>query len=308
MSGVIISKHFSLEKISEGVFAAIAKDGSGSVGNAGFIDLGGQTIIFDTFNTPQAAEDLKRAAERVTGTQPILVVNSHHHGDHIRGNQIFKKSMIISSQITYETMQETHPARIEKQKQGIKELGTYIASLKNQLGEKTDKELEHKISFLGEIEISLPILQLTLPNQTFKDEMTFYGTKRSAKLFTLGGGHSICDAMLYVPEEKILFMGDLLFTGTHPTFFEESNPRHWVKMLKTAERMDLEKAVPGHGPVGTKVDITRMIDYIEEMIEVATTSNGSAEHQVPAKYKHWSSLGTYQQNLRMLGNLLTASC
>lgn len=307
MSGENIIKHFSLEKISEGVFAAIAKDGSGSVGNAGFIDLGGQTIIFDTFNTPQAAEDLKRAAEKVTGTQTNLVVNSHHHGDHIRGNQIFKESTIISSQITYETMRDIHPVRIEKQKQGIKELGAYIDSLKNQLGEKTDKELAQKISFLREIEISLPILELTLPNQIFKAEITFYGTKRSAKLFTLGRGHSICDAMLYVPEEKIIFMGDLLFTGTHPTFFEESNPQHWVKMLKTAERMDFEKAVPGHGPVGTKEDITRMIAYIEEMIEVAITS-GSAEVQIPAKYEHWSSPGTYQQNRRMLGTLLTASC
>lgn len=64
MSGEFYSKHFDLERVGDGVFAAIAKEGGGAVGNAGFVDLGEQTIVFDTFNSPQAAEDLKRAVER----------------------------------------------------------------------------------------------------------------------------------------------------------------------------------------------------------------------------------------------------
>ncbi|MCE0554973.1 MBL fold metallo-hydrolase [Bacillus thuringiensis] len=44
--------------------------------------------------------------------------------------------------------------------------------------------------------------------------------ERSAQLFTLGGGHSFCDAVLYIPEEKVIFMGDLLFVDCHPTFLK----------------------------------------------------------------------------------------
>lgn len=302
MSGEFYSRHFELEKVSQGIFAAIAKDGSGSVGNAGFIDLGDQTIIFDTFNTPQAAEDLKKAAERETGSPINWVVNSHFHGDHIRGNQVFKEHMIISSQVTYEAMREIHPARIEQQKKEIKGLGEYIDSLKEQLSKKGDRELEQKINFLSEVESSLMILELTLPQLTFKEEITFYGTKRSAKLFTLGGGHSYCDSMLYVPEEKVIFMGDLLFVQTHPSFFEESNPQQWVNILKAIEGMDIEKAVPGHGSVGTKVDIEGIIDYIEEIMELAKNSSGIEEHQIPVNYQNWSSSDSYWQNLKKLAS------
>lgn len=264
MNGEFSSKHFKIEKVSQGIYAAIAKEGGGAVANAGFVDLGNQTIVFDTFNTPQAAEDLKRAVETVTASPITWVVNSHFHGDHIRGNQVFKGSTMISSQITYEKMRAIHPDRIEKQKQGIKELADYIVSLKEEFSRNRNLEIEQKISFLTEVERSLPTLKLTLPQVTFKEELTFYGTKRSAKLFTLGGGHSYCDAMLYIPEEMVLFMGDLLFVGSPPTFFEESNPEGWADILRNVIDLEFEKAVPGHGPVGTKKDVLKLIDYMEE--------------------------------------------
>lgn len=307
MNEEFFSKHFKLEKVSDGVFAAIAKAGSGSAANAGFIDLGDQTLIFDTFNTPQAAEDLQRAAERVTGSQIIRIVNSHYHGDHIRGNQVFKGKTIISSQLTYEKMREIHPARIEKQKQGIKELEKYIGSLKEQVSKNKDDKIEKEIGFLSEIESSLPILELTLPNQTFKEEITFYGTKRSAKLFTLGGGHSYCDAMLFIPEEKVLFAGDLLFVKTHPSFFDESNPQRWVQILKTVNEMDFERAVPGHGPVGTKEDCKRLIGYLEEISELALTGNDLEEQPMPADCQGWLAPELYQQSLQKLKKMLAGS-
>lgn len=303
MSGEFFSKHFTLEKVSHGVYAAIAKEGGGSVANAGFIDLGGHTIVFDTFNTPQAAEDLKRAVEMVNASPITWVVNSHFHGDHIRGNQAFRGSTIISSQISYEKIQEIHPARIEKQKLGMKELTNYIHSLKEQFSRNRDRELEQKISFLSEMESSLPMLELTLPQQTFKEEMTFYGTKRSAKLFTLGGGHSYCDAMLYVPEEQVLFMGDLLFVQSHPTFFEESNPDRWVTILKNIKELNFEAAVPGHGPVGNKEDVLKLIDYIEEMSELALSSMNVEEIQIPVNYQNWPTPEIYRQNLQRLKEL-----
>lgn len=304
MSSEVYSKHFTLEKVSQGVYAAIAKECGGSVANAGFIDLGDQTIVFDTFNTPQAAEDLKRAVEKETASPIIWVVNSHYHGDHIRGNQIFKESTIISSQITYEKMRDIHPERIEKQKQDIKGLTNYIHSLKEQFSRNRDREMGQKISFLSEVESSLPILELTLPQQTFKEEVTFYGTKRSAKLFTLGGGHSYCDAMLFIPEEKILFMGDLLFVQNHPTFFEESNPEWWVRILKNITELEFEIAVPGHGPIGAKKDVLQLIEYIEGMRELALTSTYLVDIPIPVKYHNWPYPEIYQQSLQKLKGLL----
>lgn len=290
------SRHFSLDKVSEGIYAAIAKDGGGAVGNAGFIDLGDKTIVFDTFNTQQAAEDLKSIAEEVTGQPVTWVVNSHWHGDHIRGNQIFKKCNIVSSDTTFTKMREVHPERIKKQRDDIAGLKGYIKSLED----KGDKAPDTQLKFLKEIAVSLPTLALTLPNCTFKKEFTILGSKRTAKIMTFGGGHSNCDAILYIPEEKVAFMGDLLFVNSHPTFFEESNPVEWYNILNEVENFDFEMAIPGHGEVGTKQDIAKVKEYINDLLTLARVEDSIEEIQIPEKYKEWKAPEVFKQNLKIL--------
>ncbi|MFT9820836.1 MBL fold metallo-hydrolase [Lysinibacillus sp. NPDC056185] len=84
MNDTFYSKHFQLDRIGKGIYAAIAKDGGGAVGNAGFVDLGDKIIIFDTFNTQQASEDLKFVAEKITNRPVTWIINSHWHGEPIK--------------------------------------------------------------------------------------------------------------------------------------------------------------------------------------------------------------------------------
>ena len=76
------SEHFKLDRIAEGVYVAIAIEGGLARCNAGIVDLGDQTLLFDTFMTPQAAQDLRAAAEGLTGRPVTYVINSHAHSDH----------------------------------------------------------------------------------------------------------------------------------------------------------------------------------------------------------------------------------
>ncbi|MEX3743921.1 MULTISPECIES: MBL fold metallo-hydrolase [Lysinibacillus] len=305
MNNAFCSKHFKLEQISKGIYAAIAKEGGGAVANAGFVDLGDKVIVFDTFNTQQASEDLRLIAEKITNQTVTLVVNSHWHGDHIRGNQSFKDTIIISSEITYSKIRDIHPSRFSKQKNDIQGLKDYIQSLKEKLHQANDPTIQYQINSLNELKESLPTLKLVLPNQKFNNEITIQGTKRSAKLFTLGGGHSYCDAMLYIPDEKVIFMGDLLFVNCHPTFFEESDPVKWSNILKKVERLEIDVAVPGHGPTGTTEDISKIINYISKLTSIAEKSNQNEDIEIPEIYKDWSSPEIYQQNIERLRALLT---
>src|SRR5450830_703053 len=92
------SRHFVFEQLADGVFAAIERDGGWAISNAGIVDLGGLTVVYDTSLTPRAAQDLRRFAEEVTGRAPDIVVNSHYHNDHIWGNQVFApEAQIVSS-------------------------------------------------------------------------------------------------------------------------------------------------------------------------------------------------------------------
>ena len=95
------SEHFELKQIGDGVYAAIGVMNS----NGGIIDLGDQTLIFDTFESHLAAEDLAAAAEALTGRRATYVIISHAHADHWCGNQAFGPEMpIITTHATREEM------------------------------------------------------------------------------------------------------------------------------------------------------------------------------------------------------------
>jgi cyclase len=95
------SEHFTLERLAEGVYAAIATEGGLAFSNAGIVDLGKRTLVFDTFDSIRAAEDLKAAAEQLTGRPASYVVISHWHPDHWTGNQLFvpRASVIATPEI-----------------------------------------------------------------------------------------------------------------------------------------------------------------------------------------------------------------
>lgn len=84
-------------------------------------------------------------------------------------------------------------------------------------------------------------------------------------------------------------MGDLLFVNCHPTFFEESDLGQWTTMLKKVEHMEIDVAVPEHGSVGTKEDISKVIHYISDLTAIARGSHSIEEIKIPAKYSDWSS-------------------
>ncbi|MBN1661004.1 MAG: MBL fold metallo-hydrolase, partial [Anaerolineae bacterium] len=81
------SPHFDLSELAPGVYAAVATEGGSARSNAGIIDLGTQTLIFDAFDSPNAAFDLLAAAQELTGRPPACVVISHVHWDHWGGAQ-----------------------------------------------------------------------------------------------------------------------------------------------------------------------------------------------------------------------------
>src|SRR5512136_2075432 len=114
------SKHFQIERLANGVYAAVASEKGYASCNAGIIDIGDRTIIFDTFVSPEAARDLLKATEQLTLHKITHVVNSHDHGDHIRGNQVFDSDVdIISTVSTREAIARNEPKNIKSEKETI---------------------------------------------------------------------------------------------------------------------------------------------------------------------------------------------
>lgn len=97
-------QHFRLEQVADDAWAAIALPETGSVGNAGFIRVADFTIVFDTFASTVAADELRISAEAIA---PVAyAINSHWHADHISGNRSFDDVPIIATERTRELMEE----------------------------------------------------------------------------------------------------------------------------------------------------------------------------------------------------------
>lgn len=111
------SKHFDLIQLTDGVYVAIHRIGGQAICNAGIIDLGDCTLIFDTFLSPVAALDLKSSVEALNLSPIRLVVNSHCHNDHIRGNQVFaKEANILATADIREAISLEEPVTIANEK------------------------------------------------------------------------------------------------------------------------------------------------------------------------------------------------
>ena len=215
---ITISDYFSLEKLSEGVYATIAIPGKGAMSNSGFIDLGKELIVFDTFTTPNAARDLRRVAEEITQKEIKYVINSHYHGDHTFGNQVFEDSIIISTVITrdlHKDKNKIHDINNEKE-----EMSKYLSQLKNRVKIEEDSilraSIERQINEMERVYEAIPELRIVLPNLTFEDKLVIHGEDRTVEFHCYGGGHTPSDAFLYLPKEKIAFMGDIVLEDLHP--------------------------------------------------------------------------------------------
>ncbi len=213
-----LSRHFTVHELADGVFAAIAAKGGAAISNAGIIDLGDLTLIFDTFLTPQAAQDLLAAARDLTGRDPRLIINSHYHNDHIWGNQVFSpQAQIISTSQTRHLIQTEGKAELEwaigNSAKSLQEFSRQYAEAKN------DQERDESLLWVGYykgIVEDLPGLTVRLPDITFDKRMTIHGQSRTLDLIPFEGAHTANDAILYLREDRIVFMADLLFVGSHP--------------------------------------------------------------------------------------------
>ncbi len=263
------SKHFTIKKLADGVYAAISKNGGYAICNAGIIDLGDATLIFDPFMTPEAAEDLKKAALGLTGRKVKYVINSHFHNDHIGGNQVFDGAIIISTERTRELIAKYQPLEIAEDKKSAPQELEKIT--KENISTMTHHEHEENIMWKGYYEAlvtSSDSLKVVLPNVTFKNQLTLHGTKRSVMLLCYGTGHTESDLFLFLPGEKTAFLGDLLFVQNQP-WLGDGDPDKWRTYLDSIAHLNIKIFVPGHGPLGTIADIDSMKLYFENVNKTA---------------------------------------
>ena len=307
---VLESRYFRLEEVAEGIWAAISTPGAGSMGNAGIVDLGDATLVFDTMLIPQAAQDVRAAAERLTGRAVQYVVNSHFHGDHVLGNMAFPDAIILGTSRTRELIAERTAAEIAEAQRDLASFARQFDDEEQRLAAETDTAKREQgaldLADWRQYQQALPTLRVALPTLTFDTRMVLHGSKRRAELVTYGGGHTDSDAVLHLPDDRLMLTGDLLFVRAHPLMID-GHPADWVAILERIEAMDLQTLVPGHGPVGTLTDAAAVRRYLRDVVALARdavargmSADAMKELPVPAAYAAWDAAPTFRWNMQFL--------
>ena len=303
-----LSANFRIEQIAPHVWAAINNDQYGkAICNAGIVDIGNKTIVFDAFLAPSAAKELKLVAMQLTHKPVSMVINSHHHNDHIRGNQEFlPQAAIVSTNITRSEIQRLEEGELDW---GRKFGPAMLEAVRKRSisSNATDREeLPFWIGYYeGIIEASDQEF-LAEPDITFDDSMWIAGTKLTVKLVERRNGHTLSDAVLLIPSLGIAFMGDLLCNGRHP-WISDGNPQAWRESLKFFyEDSVYNTYVPGYGEICGKDQLKTLYDYlgdIQSMCDSAKTEILQSElmnKPIPPAYRGWYCGRFYQPNLQYL--------
>ncbi|GEM_PF-3379669 len=161
-------------------------------------------------------------------------------------------------------------------------------------------EMPEDIDSLDLYEKSLK--RIAYPALAFTDRMEIDLGDQKVELIYIRPSHTDGSILVYLPEKKVLFAGDILFTNYHP-FLGEGNIEEWVKVLDYIMTMDVEKIILGHGPISTKKDIEEMKDYLiafdKKARELAAKSD-NAEH-IASEIKKIAASETRRRRAYTLG-------
>lgn len=290
-------EHFSLHEVATGVWAAEADLMGASVGNAAIIDLGGKTVIFDTFMTSVAARELRTTAEHLTGSGAFLAVNSHWHSDHSGGNQEFAEAPIVATPRTMELIIENAPDDLDAWEA---EVDGAIAEL-DRAASDGDENARRRLAGLGHIKESIPGFKLTLPDLLVDGRLVVEGERRLV-LETRGAGHTDSDLFAWLPDEKVVATGDLCWNGIHPRL-RDGHPEPWADYVAALLELEPTTVVPGHGPPGDRGALEPLPDYFRAVAGMVSEVRAGADPEdlaPPAASTGWAGLARLHTGLAKL--------
>jgi cyclase len=296
---------FELVKVADGVYAAIARSGGLASGNAGFVIGDGGVLIFDTFLTPAAIEELIRAIQAQT-QQPIkYAVNSHYHLDHTGGNQVLIARAVPI--IAHDNVMQWQTTKNKRFLPAVEELQKRRADAARQLSETPEDQKEKRTQLERQIRRydAMQTIKLTNPTITFSSgTLHLYLGTREVVLFILPG-HTGGDVLAYVPDANVVFTGDIGWSKTLPNLVD-ATVGDWIPSLeRLLSQYAAAKFVPGHGKVAEVADIRDFRDYLDDLRQRVkqgiagglTIDQAKQQLKLPEKYKGFAFQNFAQPNV-----------
>ncbi|HEV3036390.1 MAG TPA: MBL fold metallo-hydrolase [Candidatus Angelobacter sp.] len=259
------SPDFTVKKIGEGVYAAVANDGGKAGSNSGFIVGSNGVAVVDSFEEAGPAKTLLAEIHKITNQPVRYVINTHYHLDHTGGNGAYA------------------------------EAGATILAHRNlRAWERTEN-----LKFFGKDpkpEYRTMVESLVLPDMVYSEAVDLYlGSRLVQVRYMLG--HTGGDSVVIVPDANVVFGGDLVWQKHLPNLIDASTGA-WIKTLDKL-LTDHPKAtfVSGHGDVASVDDVRSFRNYIQTLRDDVAKAQSSGksgqeltdtvEAELKPKYEEW---------------------
>jgi cyclase len=267
-----------LREIAPGIAAYLQPDGSWGLSNAGLIVGQRERLLVDTFFDLAHTRRLLDAFGKYVpgGHEPQITVNTHANGDHCYGNVLSKSGRLIASKRASLEMHEMPPKKLAgllkaaKMIDRIGPLGPWMGRLLKTFGLRVGADFFDAAPYVLKAfsRFDFENIEFVLPNETFDSELEIDLGGSTVRMIELGPAHTGGDIVIYVPETKTLFCGDLLFEGMHPLIWA-GTISSYLQALERLLTLDLDVVVPGHGELTDRAGVVRHIEYLRSLREAA---------------------------------------
>lgn len=261
---------FTIEKVADGVFAALAKPQVLTNSNAAIFVLERDVLVVDAHSKPSAAASLLAQIKKEVTDKPVrYLVNTHFHWDHTQGDRAYKtanaKVEIIASDTTKQLMTQLQRNRLKESLEGVPAM---IDTLRARLSRaKTPQERDwcnEQLRQLTAYQQEMKSYPLEIPTTTFAQTHVIRDGAGEIHLGFHGKAHTAGDIQVFSPSKKVIATGDAVI-GFLPNL-NDGFPRPWPKTIDSLGALKFDHLIGGHGVV--QHGRTRMLQfrsYIEDL-------------------------------------------
>jgi len=265
-----------LLEIADGAYAVIQPDGSWCLSNSGIVAGANGTLVIDTMATERRARRLRALTQSVSRvavcSRTTTVLNTHHHGDHTFGNCVFAADATIMAH--------------ELTRTNMADVGLGLQQI-------------WPTAEWGDIEI-------VLPSVTYQRSHAFDHLGVRARADHLGPAHTPDDSVVFLPEQRVLYAGDIVMNGITP-FCLMGSIAGSLRAIQSLRGYDAAIVVPGHGDVGGPEILADAEAYLRWIADIAATGHAAGLSVLDlARQTDLGRFAAWGESERLVGNLARA--
>jgi cyclase len=217
--------------------------GSPAIGNSTFIIGEDDVVVVDSGFSKRAGEAILAGLRTLTGKPVSYVINTHWHGDHVFGNQVFKANFPSARFVAHpNTRQRIITGEIDYRAANRPKVAARIEELQSK-SSPTKQEAVELLQARNQMEAWEG--DYVLPDLLIESRLTVLQGARAIEILHLGLANTQGDVVVHLPAERIAISGDMAITPIQFAF--SSSPRAWIQTLDRLAALDVTTLVPGHG-------------------------------------------------------------